>query len=637
MRGAAASCAQRPQSVVRLRGECFTGHAWRSPSLATLAFVTADTGDLPLGPDPRDDANAPPPLESTSRRRLDLPALLGALVAVGLVAVFSIRTLAEQITAWVPATVVPSALGAPFGLPAFRVVPLGDLTWATTIVDSLAALLLIVTVYGRLIRRPTDAGPGRTFMTGWAALIAATAIAGIVRGAYIGGVTPTGWVGALGYGTAGLVIGALWGAILGWSVGVLAALGRLMVRREPPGERSLPASAGRGVMVLALASLAWVVGAAASGPLDVRGPEPDVALPRISPASSDGSAIGDAMLRGVNSSGTAKSAPDGQSWVTPEDIERERDLLGSNSARYLVFWSRIEPQPGEYDQNYLDDVAQRVEWYSEGGLEVVLDVHQDVWGPSIGFDGAPEWATVTDGLAAERQDKWELTYLEPGVLRAFDQFWRTTGRRDDLQASYLAMLGVLVSSFADDRTVIGIDVMNEPFGGSLQGPLFEQGPLSAFYQRAVDVVRAVDDDIWVFVEPQAFGVNQGLPSGLTPLTDPRNGDPRIGFAPHLYPLPLDLGGGYADNQNLVDRSIDAWADRTRATSVRLQAPIWLGEFGLDSTQAGAGDYVRKVIDTLGSMDATGFAYWDNSPSSWSPWSTDDPTQLSEVGVALAER
>jgi endoglycosylceramidase len=598
--------------------------------------MRADAGELPDRPDQLDAAAAPSPRDPASRR-LDLPALLGTLAAAGLVAVFSIRTLAEQITAWVPATVVPSALGAPFGLPAFRVVPLGDITVATTAVDSVAALLLIVTVYGRLTRRPTHAGPGRTFFTGWAVLIAAAALAGIVRGSYIGGVTPTGWVGALGYAAAGLVVGAVWGALLGWVVGALAAFGRLVDRREPPGRRSLVASAGRGAMVLGIASLAWVVGAASSGSLDVRGPEPDVALPRIAPASSDVAALGDDILRGVNSSGTAKSAPDGQSWVTPEDIERERDLLGSNSVRYLVFWSRIEPQPGEYDQDYLDDVALRVEWYSDAGFDVVLDVHQDVWGPSIGFDGAPEWATVTDGLAVQPQDQWELTYLEPGVLRAFDHFWRTTGRRDDLQASYLAMLGVLVSRFADDRTVIGIDVMNEPFGGSLQGPLFEQGPLSAFYQRAIDVVRAVDDDIWVLVEPQAFGVNQGLPSGLTPLTDPRNGDSRIGFAPHLYPLPLDLGGSYADNQNLVDRSIDAWSDRTRATSVRLEAPLWLGEFGLDSTQAGAGNYVGRVIDTLASMDATGFAYWDNSPGSWSPWSTDDPTKLSEVGLALAER
>lgn len=346
------------------------------------------------------------------------------------------------------------------------------------------------------------------------------------------------------------------------------------------------------------------------------------------------------MLRGLNSSGTATSAADGQSWVTPADIARERVLLGSNSVRYLVFWDKIEPQPGQYDETYLDAVDQRVQWYSDEGFDVVLALHQDAWGPSVGFAGAPDWATVTDGLAAqpqERGEQGELTYLQPGVLRAFDHFWRTTGRHDDLQAGYLAMVGLLVDRFADDPAVIGIDVMNEPFGGSLQGPLFEQGPLSAFYQRAIDVVRAIDDELWVFVEPQAFGVGQGLPSGLTTLNDPRDGDPRIAFAPHLSPLPLGLGGGYADNQAWVDRSIELWADRTRATSVRLATPLWLGEFGLDGTKPGAPDYVRTVVATLQPMGASGFAYWDNSPGPRSPWSSDDPTQRSAIGDALAER
>jgi len=571
------------------------------------------------------------------RRRVDVPALAGLVAASGLVALFSVPVLTEQITAWAPWVVVPSALGAPFGLPALRLMPLGDLTWASTLLDTLAALLLLVTVYGRLARRPPGTGAGGLFFGGWGALVAAAALAGMLRGAYIGGVTPTGLVAALGYAGAGLVVGAGWGALLGWVVGSLAALGRLVSRHDGAAARSWPAAFGRGTALVGLASFAWLVGALASGPLDARGPQPEVALPRIAPTSYDGSSQNDELLRGVNSSGTAKDAADAQSWVTPADIAREQALLGTNSVRYLVFWDRIEPQPGRYDQAYLDAVAQRVRWYGDEGFDVVLDLHQDVWGPAVGFDGAPDWATLTDGLPAQRQEPWELTYLQPGVLRAFDHFWRTTGRHDDLQASYLAMLGVLADRFADEPAVLGIDVMNEPFGGSLQGPLFEQGPLSAFYQRAIDVVRAVDDDLWVLVEPQAIGVNQGLPSGLRTLTDPRAGDPRIAFAPHLYPLALDLGGGYTDNQAWVDRSVRLWADRTRATSVRLAAPLWLGEFGLDGTKPGAPDYVRSVVATVESMDASGFAYWDNSPGPWSPWSSDDPARLSPVGRALAGR
>ncbi len=166
--------------------------------------------------------------------------------------------------------------------------------------------------------------PASLVFGGWGALVAAAALAGMLRGAYIGGVTPTGLVAALGYAGAGLVVGAGWGALLGWVVGSLAALGRLVSRHDGAAARSWPAAFGRGTALVALASFAWLVGALASGPLDARGPQPEVALPRIAPASYDGSSQNDELLRGVNSSGTAKDAADAQSWVTPADIAGSR-------------------------------------------------------------------------------------------------------------------------------------------------------------------------------------------------------------------------------------------------------------------------------------------------------------------------
>ena len=47
-----------------------------------------------------------------------------------------------------------------------------------------------------------------------------------------------------------------------------------------------------------------------------------------------------------------------------------------------------------------DDII--FDWLQEAGLHVVLDMHQDLWGPIYeggghGSDGAPPWATITEG------------------------------------------------------------------------------------------------------------------------------------------------------------------------------------------------------------------------------------------------
>ena len=56
-------------------------------------------------------------------------------------------------------------------------------------------------------------------------------------------------------------------------------------------------------------------------------------------------------------------------------------------------------------------------------MYVLLDMHQDLYVPKFNGDGAPEWATYDDGLPVKQQNPWALTYLQPGVMRAFDNFW----------------------------------------------------------------------------------------------------------------------------------------------------------------------------------------------------------------------
>ena len=108
------------------------------------------------------------------------------------------------------------------------------------------------------------------------------------------------------------------------------------------------------------------------------------------------------------------------------------------------------------------------------------------------------------------------------------------------------------------------------------------------------------------VAPQAVGVNQGVPSGLTKINDPRAGEQRIAYCPHLYPLPLDLGDGYSGlSRTLTDATIDTWRDSVEliAGNVLGGVPFILGEFGLDTTLPGATDYIDRVYTTARDLGA----------------------------------
>ncbi|QKJ18144.1 cellulase family glycosylhydrolase [Microbacterium hominis] len=385
----------------------------------------------------------------------------------------------------------------------------------------------------------------------------------------------------------------------------------------------------RASLALGLAALVVVGGVAAA----VRTPGPASAEAFLTDA--EGRAL---VPSGFNTASSSKQVASGLPDFTEDDLDTEYADMGTNFVRYLISWRKIEPEPGVYDQGYLDDVEERIGWYADRGYHVMLDMHQDLWGNAItpsgmNGNGAPAWATYMDGLpVAESLPMWELYYLEPGVIRAFDNFWNTTGAHPELMDHYAGAWRAVAARFADNEAVVAYDLMNEPYGGTVQGPAFEAGPLTALYQKSVDAIREVDDDTWACLEPQALGFNWGLPSGLGFVDDPRDGAARIAFCPHIYPLPMDLGDGFAGvSRDLVEGTVAAWRSNALRTAQALGGvPVILGEFGLNTELPGAIDYVELMYET---SDASGFGvvYWSRDPGSWGPYDAEgEPRNLVEA-------
>lgn len=216
---------------------------------------------------------------------------------------------------------------------------------------------------------------------------------------------------------------------------------------------------------------------------------------------------------------------------------------GFNVVRLLMHWSAIEPERGVIDFAYIDRIAQAVEDAAEHGIYVMLDMHQDAWGkyiatppgetceyPSKGWDGAPQWATLTEGASTCTESGRRES--APAVYHAFGNFWENT---DGIQDHFIAAWQEVVRATAHYPTLLGYDLLNEPSLG--EGPFDEQADLyNAFLKRMVRAVREAERSAGglehlVFFETTVGWNGQEIP--LTPAFDFTQ-DRNIVFAPHNY-------------------------------------------------------------------------------------------------------
>ena len=100
------------------------------------------------------------------------------------------------------------------------------------------------------------------------------------------------------------------------------------------------------------------------------------------------------ILRGVNVSGRAKGPP----FVALEDPAGFDQVAawGFGVVRLLTSWEAIEPERGVLDAAYLDRYVALVREAEGRGLQVLVDMHQDLWSRAFCGDGAPPWALPDD-------------------------------------------------------------------------------------------------------------------------------------------------------------------------------------------------------------------------------------------------
>jgi len=232
---------------------------------------------------------------------------------------------------------------------------------------------------------------------------------------------------------------------------------------------------------------------------------------------------------------------------------------GFNAVRLTVERYATEPSPGDFDDAYLAHLAGTVAMLARHGILSLIDFHQDEYGPVFRDNGFPAWMTMTDGLPNLYQVGFPAQYpLNPALERAFDHLWADdigpSGRR--LQDDDSRLLARVARYLAGQDGLLGYEIMNEPWPGSqyptcfvpVGCPVFDRGPYSAYYARAIPAVRDADEAHLIWYEPLS-SFNFGVPTWMAPPHDPR-----LGFAFHDYSL-CSLGGVPISSCSIEDRAV----------------------------------------------------------------------------------
>lgn len=289
--------------------------------------------------------------------------------------------------------------------------------------------------------------------------------------------------------------------------------------------------------------------------------------------------------------------------------------LGFTAVRVGVLWEALEPQPGVYDDAYLNRIAATVDLLRRHGIVSLVDFHQDQYNEEFLGEGFPTWSVQDDGLANPPIAFPSGYETNPAVQRAFENFWADKPGPGGvgLQERYAAAWAHVARRFRANRSVLGYEIMNEPFPGSdylsciSPGCPASDAQLTSLEHKVDRAIRSVDRRTLVFYEPYVT-FNFGYPDGVGALRDPR-----AVFAWHDYCL-APAPNGCSSNETTM---------RVAAARVaRTGEGTFMTEYGATSSAPSL-----RLMVSLADKYMVPWMYWSYCTCS-------DPTGSPDEGMVL---
>ncbi len=184
------------------------------------------------------------------------------------------------------------------------------------------------------------------------------------------------------------------------------------------------------------------------------------------------------IFSGINIVDKSIFSPGKQSFF---DLDEEKIIRfassGFNLIRLGFTWAKIEPEPGKYNDEYLDMIGDIIDICAKHGIYVFLDMHQDLFSYITNGDGAPKWAVLTDGIKSHpTRFVWAEDYFwGKACHKSFDNFWDNKEYNGiGLQDHFIDCWCHIIDKLGGKRNVIGYDIFNEPFPGTAGGKCFKK-------------------------------------------------------------------------------------------------------------------------------------------------------------------
>jgi chitinase len=321
---------------------------------------------------------------------------------------------------------------------------------------------------------------------------------------------------------------------------------------------------------------------------------------------------------------TNSYAPQGLWAQNYETMMNQMKSLGFNAIRLpfslQLFDSTSVPSGINYNLNPdlqgldgLQIMDKIVSYAGQIGLKIILDDHRSAAGSGPNADGL--W--YDSGYTAQ---DWVKTWT------------------------------MLAQHYANNPTIIGADLLDEPHGAATWGD-GSATDWAAAATQAGDAIQAVNPNWLVMVEGiQTYngqstwwgGNLMGVASHPITLTDPN----KLVYSPHDYPSSV-YDQSWFNAANYPNNLPSVWTQNWGYIYQQGIAPVFLGEFGSTLQSTSDQQWIHELVSYInhpggvGGAQGISWAYWDWNPTSGdtggilkNDWTTVDYTKMNAITPAL---
>jgi len=264
-----------------------------------------------------------------------------------------------------------------------------------------------------------------------------------------------------------------------------------------------------------------------------------------------------------------------------EDGSFEEDFAflaseGLNAIRLNWVWEAAEPEPGVYNDEYIDRIVALNDRMAKYGIRTLVGMAQNGFSSKFGGFGAPPWACVNRYFGGNktmmeyfRAAAGERTHKPEEEQEAWDNFYADALAPDDVgvMTHCINTWKRLASRLESKPNVFAIDLFHEPAPGyefeTLHGEvrffteptLFEMKKLWRFHRKFIKEVREADKKHILFYQGSCYHTAKLYAESNVNMPANFSDDKNIGYSVHLT---AHDGGSMppTDFRSLLNRALD---------------------------------------------------------------------------------